>query len=123
MHIFLDDGDVISDNQRRAAQWRRLLGEFFPPVLGGTAEDWQRANRVVASELLGPANWAALQRRHRRYVEYDRHYHLDWLRGMCDQLGQAAPSDEQACYELAIAATDYVTHRVDAAQPGVVATI
>jgi len=38
--VFLDDGGVLNDNDRRAVEWRRLLGEFFAPRLGGTPEAW-----------------------------------------------------------------------------------
>jgi len=33
--IFLDDGGVMNDNNARALQWQRLVGEYFVPLLGG----------------------------------------------------------------------------------------
>lgn len=45
--IFLDDGGVMNDNERRSAEWRRLIGEFLSPRLGGTPEAWGEANGVV----------------------------------------------------------------------------
>ena len=51
-HIFLDDGGVLNDNDRRAPQWQRLVGEFFVPRLGGTHQAWAEANRrTIASNL------------------------------------------------------------------------
>ncbi|MFQ5795557.1 MAG: hypothetical protein ACE5JP_10975 [Candidatus Bipolaricaulia bacterium] len=44
MVLFVDDGGVLNDNTRRSLQWQRLLGEFFPPILGGTPESWAEAN-------------------------------------------------------------------------------
>jgi hypothetical protein len=32
---FLDDGGVLNDNGRRGPEYRRLLGEYMPPRLGG----------------------------------------------------------------------------------------
>src|SRR3954470_7346676 len=111
MNIFLDNGGVISDGRHRPAQWQRWLGEFMPPRLGGVAADWARANRVVAAELHNSANWLAREQRYPRYAYFDRHYHLDWLRGMCAVVGVAPPAGEQACFELAVAATEFVTPR------------
>ncbi len=36
--IFLDDGGVITDKERRAAEFGRLVGDCFVPLLGGTEE-------------------------------------------------------------------------------------
>ena len=30
--IFLDDGGVLNDNNRRGVKWRRLIGEFLAPA-------------------------------------------------------------------------------------------
>ena len=47
--VFLDDGGVMNDNSQRGFQWRRLVGEFFVPLLGGTSEAWVEANRIDIS--------------------------------------------------------------------------
>src|SRR5260370_40428934 len=49
--LFVDDGDVMNDNALRGSQWQRLLGESFPPILGGTPEAWAEANRIVVPRL------------------------------------------------------------------------
>ena len=46
--LFVDDSGVLNDNRLRGPQWDRLVGEFFPPLLGGRPEAWPEANRVVA---------------------------------------------------------------------------
>jgi hypothetical protein len=50
--LFIDDGGVMNDNPVRERQWRQLLGEFFPPLLGGTPAAWAEANRVVMAQLM-----------------------------------------------------------------------
>ena len=36
----------MNDSRRRSVQWQRLVGEFFAPRLGGTAEAWAAAKIV-----------------------------------------------------------------------------
>ena len=45
--LFLDDGGVLNDNALRGPEWLRLIGGFMPARLGGTADQWARANSVV----------------------------------------------------------------------------
>ncbi len=45
LNIFLDDGGVITDKQRRAAEFERLVGDCFVPLLGRTA----RQNRPCSA--------------------------------------------------------------------------
>lgn len=120
--VFLDDGGVMNDNRLRAPQWQRLIGEFFPPILGGTSEAWAEANRVVAGRLFAPKNWRPLLRAASDVADFYRRYHLAWLGGMCEQVGVAPPAEDD-CLELADRAAIYVTRRVRAAFPGVVETI
>ena len=58
LELFLDDGGVLNDNSLRGPEWLRLIGEFMPARLGGTAEQWASANRVVFSQV-----WGDLQKR------------------------------------------------------------
>ena len=53
--LFLDDGGVLNDNALRGPEWLRLIGGFMPARLGGTADQWARANSVVF-----PRVWATL---------------------------------------------------------------
>ena len=48
--IFLDDGGVLNDNERRAVEWQRLIGKYLSPRLGGEPLRWAEANRVVFAE-------------------------------------------------------------------------
>ncbi len=120
--IFLDDGGVMNDNLLRAAQWQRLVGEFFIPLLGGTSEAWREANRLVADDLFQPDAWQARLLAFPDYNSFDFAYQLEWLRGMCEFIGLVTPSDEE-CMDLSNRATAFITRRVFAAFPGVVETI
>lgn len=45
--IFLDVDGVMLDPTRTSAEWIRLMGDVLAPALGGTPEDWGRANADV----------------------------------------------------------------------------
>jgi HAD superfamily hydrolase (TIGR01509 family) len=76
--IFLDDGGVMNDNNARALQWQRLVGEYFVPLLGGSPEAWSRANRVVTDRLFEPDAW-------RRRVQAALPGVGDTIRALCRQ--------------------------------------
>lgn len=122
--LFLDDGGVMSDNDRRTLEWRRLVGEFLAPRLGGSRSAWAEANRVVfegswqryleAVELAGGG-----------YLDYFAFWepeHERWLREMCQHVGVAVPSGD-ACLRLAKETDAYVIPRIRAAFPGAVDAI
>lgn len=120
--VFLDDGGVMNNNNTRAAQWQRLVGEFFVPLLGGSAEAWSHANRVVADRLFGPDAWRKRVQAALDYRSFDRDYQVEWLQGMCELVGVETPPEEE-CLHLAQRAVAFITCRVQAAFPGVVDTI
>lgn len=120
--IFLDDGGVLNDNQKRGEQWQRLVGEFFTPILGGEPEAWGEANRVYATALFEKDAWLARIRAHDDYESFDRAYMRDWMTAMCRLVGIACPPEEESI-ALAREANDWVVSRVRAAFPGVVETI
>lgn len=120
--LFIDDGGVMNDNSLRGEQWRRLVAEFFAPILGGAPSAWAEANWVVMNRMLVPDAWAARLRAASGYSDFERAYQLDWLGEMCALVGVARPSDEE-CRELAARAAAYITPRVRAAFPGAVEAI
>src|SRR5205814_3301613 len=90
--VFLDDGGVLNDNDRRAPEWRRLLGEFFAPRFGGTPEAWGEANQVVFDGI-----WRDWERVRASGAEvgpdwFPRQDHR-WLTGMFDRVGLPWPAD------------------------------
>ena len=92
--LFLDDGGVLNDNGLRGPEWLRLIGEFMPARLGGTAEQWASANRVVFPQV-----WGDLQTRlpdFASHEEFQRTYPTKWMRAMCAHIGIASPPDDDA---------------------------
>jgi hypothetical protein len=92
--LFLDDGGVLNDNARRAPEWRRLIGEFMPPRLGGTAEEWASGNQLVFPQVW--ERFLARQPDFTSYQEFHRWYAYDWVRAMCVHLGRTAPAEDAA---------------------------
>ena len=120
--IFLDDGGVMNDNNVRALQWQRLVGEYFVPLLGGSSEAWSRANRLVTDRLFEPDAWRRRVQAAADYRSFDRDYQVEWLQGMCALAGIETPPEEE-CLHLARRAAAFITRRVQAAFPGVGDTI
>ncbi len=120
--VFLDDGGVMNDNNKRGLQWQRLVSEFFVPLLGGPADAWSRANRVVTDRLFEPDAWQRRVQAAADYNSFDRAYQMEWLRGMCELVGVGTPPEEE-CLRLACRAAAFITCRVQAAFPGVVDAI
>jgi HAD superfamily hydrolase (TIGR01509 family) len=120
-YVFIDNGGVITDNSLLAPQWRRLVGRFFGPRLGGETEAWAEANgaafpdvrrrSVARLEALDPDTDDVV---HERYL-----YHVDWLRSMCTLVGTEAPASEDDCADLAREAWIWVHDQVRAPFPGV----
>ncbi|MEX1007897.1 MAG: HAD family hydrolase [Acidimicrobiia bacterium] len=111
--VFLDDGGVLNDNRRRAAEWQRLIGEFFVPRLGGTPAGWAAANLERVPPLwdeyfLPPLDGEDYRSRYDAYLGR-------WLEVMCEEVGLAPPHN---AIELAWEATLFVTTSVRSAIPG-----
>lgn len=80
---------MISDNVRRARQWQRLVGEFFPPRLGGDATAWSTANRDRVPPLL--QEFATIARPDVWFrVGYEQ-YLRRWVAIMCEAVGFKCP--------------------------------
>lgn len=110
----------MNDNSRRAPQWRRLLGECMPPLLGGTPEQWAEANRQTF-----PRVWAAISSRmtgFATHADFQREYDILWLRGMCELMAVPMPSEDRAL-EIATTAAKYITARVRSEYPDAIAAI
>lgn len=94
INLFLDDGGVLNDNRVRATEWLRLIGEFMPSRLGGTAEQWTSANRVVF-----PSVWSDILARlseFASYQEFQSTYSTRWMSAMCDRVGVPPLPDDRA---------------------------
>ena len=111
--VFLDDGGVLNDNERRAPEWRRLLGEFFAPLLGKTPEAWGEANRFVFDGIW--RDWEALLARGDEAGPHGwPQQDVRWLSGMCERVGVSMPADIPGTVR---ASRRYVMARIDCAYP------
>ena len=122
-HIFLDDGGVLNDNERRGAEWRRLIGEYLSPRLGGEPLAWGEANAIVFNQQWERfQTWSGLHSLDDEFVDFfsSGEESSRWLREMCEHVGVSTPDD---CYEISTATSRYVRKRVRAgyedAAPGV----
>src|SRR5215472_9661619 len=118
--IFLDDGGVITDKQRRGAQFGRLVGDYFVPSLGGTKGAWTRAHHAVVDRLADPQSLSVLTAAD--FVGFYRAYQLHWVTGMCALLDLPTPPEEERL-DLASRALGWITRRIQAALPGAVEAI
>jgi phosphoglycolate phosphatase-like HAD superfamily hydrolase len=119
--VFIDDGGVLNDNERRAAQWRHLLGEYLAPRLGGTPDAWARANVAVFerswARYLAQLDRAGEAPGVEAWIRADRRV---WMVEMCRELGLPAPPDPEA---YAIATGAWVSQRVRADIPGAIEVV
>jgi FMN phosphatase YigB (HAD superfamily) len=118
--VFIDDGGVLNDNERRGPEWRRLLGEYLPPRLGGTGDAWARANVAVFER-----SWARFLERMRSgsYRGIDAWIRADrarWLIEMCEAVGVAPPPDPES---FAVQTSTWVSERVRADIPGAIKAV
>jgi len=120
LNIFLDDGGVITDKQRRAAEFERLVGDCFVALLGGTEAAWTRAHRTVVDRLADPLSMNVLTAAD--FVGFYRAYQFRWVTGICQLLDLPTPPEEE-CLDLAYRALAWITRRIQAALPGAVEAI
>ena len=123
--IFLDNGGVLHDNERRAAEWGRLIGEYLAPRLGGDPSAWGEANRIVFDAQWARFEaWSKAHARDDHYVDFFKsgEESLRWLAEMCEAVGVRTPSSAE-CIALAESTQQYVLPRVRSgfadAAPGV----
>jgi beta-phosphoglucomutase-like phosphatase (HAD superfamily) len=117
--IFIDDGDVLTDNVRRAAEWRRLIGEYLVPRLGGTPEAWAAANTTVFdAQLKRFFAWLAAQQGapYENFFQ-SRQERVRWLSEMCEIVGVATPPPTE-CDALSRDLQEYIMPRVRAPMSG-----
>lgn len=114
--VFLDDGGVLHDNERRSAEWQRLLGEYLTPRLGGTPGSWGEANRTVFdAQWRRFEEWAAADAHDEEYIDFfgSGDESSRWLTEMCYAVGVQPPTGAR-CIAIAVSAQRYVRSRVQA---------
>ncbi|KAI1316244.1 hypothetical protein EDD11_010291 [Mortierella claussenii] len=127
--IFLDSGGVINDNAKRAPQWLRYLGEFFPTTpLSGTPLVWAHANAQLirpffsrwyeymaqATDLAAQAQTKAIEEKiqDRARIEsgqdrslnvcwiFERLHLLIWIKEMCRVAGPSVEGLDEVVSQL-----------------------
>jgi len=114
--LFVDKGGVLIDNNDLSPQWRRLIGEFLAPRLGGSPEAWSAANIPAFERQL--ERWrAAMARRGpadiRGFFAKDARL---WFLDMCDAIGLARPPDDEV-ERMAVDIVSYVKERLEFRAP------
>ncbi|HEY6204516.1 MAG TPA: HAD-IA family hydrolase [Candidatus Limnocylindria bacterium] len=114
--LFVDKGGVLIDNTTLSGQWRRLIGEFLAPRLGGRHEEWGAANVPAferqwmrfqqAAAAGGPADIRGFFAKDAR----------QWFLDMCDGVGIDRPPDDVAD-ALAADTVRYVRSRLEIPVP------
>ncbi len=120
--LFVDKGGVLIDLSTLGAQWRRLIGGFLSPRLGGTPEAWGAAN-IPAFER----QWARLSDAHSAHGPADiRGFFAKdarlWFLDMCDEVGVARPAEAEA-ERIAADTFRYVNAHLEVHVPRVLETL
>lgn len=113
--LFIDDGGVMNDNALRGTEWRRLVAEFFVPILGGDDAVWQEANRAVIDAIL---KLMAVCPEEQDYAAWWDACQVQWLQEMAAFVGVTVPADNAQCLKMACDGISYITERVRSAYPG-----
>jgi len=114
--LFVDDGGVLNDNERRKPEWRRLIGEFYGLRLGGSPAAWAAANAAVFPGVWERflANRGAVDGVQRFNQAEDRR----WLLEMCALVGVAIdPDDGDELDDLVASGHRYISRNAVCAYP------
>lgn len=89
--VFLDVDGVLVDADKLPGEYIRLMGDVLAPALGGTPDDWGRANAIV---------WPRAWEQHKDSTDdLQRRFAISNVQGMAEHLG-IAPPDEDTCLRL-----------------------
>ena len=115
--LFIDKGGVLVNNDELGAQYRRLIGEYLPRVLGGESKGWADAN-VWAFDRQWE-RWQAATRTPglsiRQWFDRDA---ADWLYDMCEMVRLEKPPEKEAV-RIANDTLRYVRERVGIPVPAI----
>ncbi len=114
--LFVDKGGVLIDNSDLSPQWRRLIGEFLAPRLGGTVAAWGAAN-IPAFERQVERWRSAMAGRGpadiRGFFATDARL---WFLDMCNAIGVRRPPDDEA-ERIAADTVSYVNAHLEIRAP------
>ena len=116
--IFIDDGGVMNDNERRGQQFRKHLADYLVPRFGGTHAAWEAANlEIISVQMPMYVDGTGFPERG-GFLERVREMDILWWRGMCEIVGVEASEDDDECYRISREATEYVIPRIRSYYPG-----
>jgi phosphoglycolate phosphatase-like HAD superfamily hydrolase len=116
--VFLDVDGVMLDPPRTGAEWERLIGDVLAPALGGTPEEWGRANADVFPRVFADrGGWY-----HDDPIEAERRLVTEIFQGACEFLGLPLVSADDAV-SLGRKVDAYVGRHTRAAFPRTVEVI
>ncbi|HEX9268431.1 MAG TPA: HAD family hydrolase [Candidatus Limnocylindria bacterium] len=104
--LFVDSAGVLLDVSALLKAWQRGVAEFCGPRLGGSAEQWAKANRLVEQRYFAWAREAAHADGGRGLRSFVRWSDERWIKDMCELVGVGSPADPIA---FADACTRHIT--------------
>lgn len=97
--LFIDDAGVLNNNQLRGSQWNTHIGRFMADRLGGLARDWERANAIVASQVVSQKFRESIRSESGLPVltfdVFEPAYAEAWIYGMCNIVSIQAPAKNE----------------------------
>lgn len=87
---------MLVDSSDLSPQWRRLVGEFLAPRLGGTPEAWGAANIPAFERQWARYSAAASEGRPADIRGFFAKDACLWFLDMCDGVGVPRPADKSA---------------------------
>ena len=120
--LFIDDGGVLNDNSLRQEQWARLVGEFYPPILGGTSAEWSAANKKAIVQHLFAELLNLLEASAADYRAFWRSYAVAGVNSMCNVVGVPERSEEE-CVDLEARASAFIIPKTRSGFPGASDTV
>ena len=120
--IFIDNGNVLSDNARTEPQWIRLTGQYFSTRFGGSAEKWGSANQHAFTIFLDRYRAEAWGRPEMDYNAFQERELAQWIVCMFERVGLDPPPLEDRL-DIMLSAYEWITERVRASIPGAVEAV
>ncbi len=106
--IFIDDGGVMNDNERRGQQYRHYIAEYVVPRFGGDHAAWEAANlKVIMEQIPLYIDGVGFPVRG-GFLDRVREMDIAWWRGMCEIVGVQASEDDDVCYKISREVTEFV---------------
>jgi len=120
--IFIDDGGVMNDNQRRGQQWRPLISDYFAPKYGGEKENWMKANTYAMSFVMDELNQIMKNDSEISHEYYINLEYKIWTEKMFEYMDLTPPPKDQY-KKLNLDVDNLIIPQIQSAYPGIVECI